>query len=215
MPEPTARAVPSAESPPAARPIPTLRAGRIYLRPAERRDVDDFVRWFADAETTRYLASRAPFSRAMEDRWFDQMLEKQGKRDYHFVICLVDTDEPIGTAGLHDINGVDGHAEFGISIGEKRYWNQGLGTQALHAICDFGFGALRLERIELRVYAPNLRARRSYEKAGFTQEGTLRRAMFAEGDFWDVHVMALLRDEWLAQDRPRSWDELPSQAPTT
>lgn len=215
MAEPTARPVPPAETHPESRPIPTLRAGRIYLRPAERRDLDDFVRWFSDAETTRYLAARAPFSRAMEDRWFDQMLEKQGKRDYHFVICLAESDDAIGTAGLHGINGVDGNAEFGISIGEKRYWNQGLGTDALNAICDFGFGALRLERIELQVYAPNLRAQRSYQKAGFTREGTLRRAMFAEGDFWDIHVMSLLRDEWLAQDRPRSWDELPSQAPTT
>jgi len=41
----------------------------------------------------------------------------------------------------------DGHAEFGIAIGEKSEWNKGHGTDALRAICDFGFGQLRLVRI--------------------------------------------------------------------
>lgn len=207
--------MPPAGDAPALRPVPTLRAPRVYLRPAERDDLERFVRWFADAEVTRYLALRAPFSLAAEERWFDQMLGSQGKRDYHFVICLVEDGTPIGTAGLHGISGMEGNAEFGISIGEKAYWNQGYGTEALHAICDFGFGALRLERIQLQVYAPNRRARRSYEKAGFVHEGTQRHAMFAEGDFWDVDVMSLLRDEWRAQERPKSWDGLPSQATTT
>jgi RimJ/RimL family protein N-acetyltransferase len=214
MTEPTAGPIPAGDDPP-ARLVPTLRAARVYLRPAERDDLERFVRWFADAEVTRYLSLRAPFSLAAEERWFDQMLGSQGKRDYHFVICLVDGDLPIGTAGLHGINGMEGNAEFGISIGEKAYWNRGYGTEALHAICDFGFGALRLERIQLQVFAPNTRARRSYEKAGFVHEGTQRHAMFAEGEFWDVEVMSLLRDEWLAQERPKSWDELPSRAPTT
>lgn len=207
-------ATPAMGEPP-ARPVPTLRAARVYLRPAERSDLELFVRWFADGEITRYLAARAPFSMAMEERWFERMVEGQGKKDFHFVICLVDGDTPIGTAGLHGINWENGNAEFGISIGEKSYWNQGYGTEALDAICDFGFGQLRMERIELRVYAPNARAQRSYQKAGFTHEGTLRQAMFAEGDFWDVHIMGMLRDEWLALDRPKSWDALPSQARPT
>lgn len=185
---------------------PTLRGELIYLRPAERDDLPRFVRWFADGETTRFLMARAPFSLAMEEQWFADMTARQGKTDYHFVICRLTDDEPIGTAGLHDLDLVNGNAEFGISIGEKSEWNQGYGTDALHAICDFGFGELRLWRIELEVYAGNARARRSYEKAGFTLEGTLRQRHFAEGRHADVLIMALLRPEWEAQDRRRSWE---------
>jgi RimJ/RimL family protein N-acetyltransferase len=192
------------------RPLPTIRGEQVYLRPAEREDIDLFVRWFADAETTRFLATRAPFSKAMEEKWFDSMLEQQGKRAYHFVICLLADDRAIGTAGFHHVNQEDGHASFGISIGEKAEWSKGYGTEALRAICDFGFGQLRLERIELDVYEPNLRARRSYEKAGFVTEGTLRHSHFSDGQFHDVVRMSLLREEWAAQPRPRPWDELSS-----
>lgn len=193
--------------PPSARPVPPIRGELVYLRPAERDDIDAFVRWFADEEVTRNLAVRAPFSKAMEEQWFTGMLERQGKDAYHFVICLLADDRPIGTAGFHQVNYEDGHASFGISIGEKGEWSKGYGTDALRAICDFGFGELRLERIELDVYEPNARARRSYEKAGFVTEGTLRHAHYSDGRFQDVVRMALLRGEWEAQPRRKTGGE--------
>ncbi len=193
------------EQPPPAHSLPVLRGERVYLRPAERSDLPTFVRWLNDAEVVRHLALRSPLSMAMEEGWFDQMLAAQGKRQYLFVICLIADGRQIGTTDLRDINQEDGNAAFGIVIGEKAEWNKGYGTDALSAICDFGFGALRLERIELDVYAGNDRAQRSYEKAGFQVEGTLRRAHFSEGEHVDVTRMALLRDEWLALPRRRSW----------
>jgi RimJ/RimL family protein N-acetyltransferase len=186
--------------------VPIIRGERVYLRPAERSDLPTFVRWFADAETGRHLAVRAPFSEAMEEEWFKRVVEGQGEKHYHFVICLVGDGRPIGAADLRDLDLENGAAAFGISIGEKGEWNKGYGTDALRAICDFGFGQLRLERIWLDVYEPNARARRSYEKAGFTLEGTLRHGHFADGEFVDVMRMALLRDEWLALPHRRSWE---------
>lgn len=200
--------------PTSAQPLPMIRGERIYLRPAERSELSTFVRWLTDAEVTDGLGIRAPFSLAMEEKWFEGMVERQGKSDYHFVICLLDGDRPIGTAGLHGLNLEDGHAEFGISIGEKSEWNRGYGTDALNAICDFGFGHLRLERIDLHVYEDNARAIRSYEKAGFRLEGRLRHARFAEGRHSDVLLMALLRDEWLALERPTGWQlTFPDRSP--
>jgi len=178
----------------------------VYLRPTERDDVPTFVRWFNDADVLRNLAMFAPMSDAAEAAWFDRMLAAQGSTDYHFVICLLADDRAIGTIGLHDISWKDGTADFGIAIGEKGEWNKGYGTDALRAISDFGFGALRLERIGLFVYEGNDGARRAYEKAGFVHEGTLRRAHLARGEHHDVHVMSLLRSEWMEQSRRRGWE---------
>jgi RimJ/RimL family protein N-acetyltransferase len=189
---------------PEARPI--IRGQQVYLRPAEREDIPTFVRWFTDAEVTANLAMFAPMSMAGETGWFDRMLAAQGSTDYHFVICLLADDRPIGTAGLHEINFVDGRAEFGIAIGERSEWGRGHGTDATRAICDFGFGALRLERIGLFVYAGNDRARRAYEKAGFVHEGILRRAHFSRDEHHDVHVMGIVREDWQALTHRRSWE---------
>ena len=189
---------------PEARPI--IRGEQVFLRATERDDIPLFLRWFNDADVLRNLAMFAPMSRASEEGWFERMLAAQGKTDYHFVICLLNDERPIGTIGLHAIDFLNGTAEFGIAIGEKSEWNRGHGTDALRAICDFGFGALRLERIGLHVYAGNDAARRAYEKAGFRHEATLRRAHFARGEHLDVHVMSLLRDEWASLPHRRSWE---------
>ncbi|MGQ0607193.1 MAG: GNAT family N-acetyltransferase [Chloroflexota bacterium] len=185
---------------------PIIRGEQVFLRAAEREDLPLFVRWFNDIDVLHNLSMHAPMSHAGEAAWFDRMLAAQGSTDYHFVICLLADAREIGTIGLHGLDFQNGNAEFGIAIGEKSEWDKGHGTDALRAICDFGFGELRLERISLIVYSGNERAQRSYRKAGFTHEGTLRRSHFARGEYHDAHVMSLLRDEWSALPHRRSWE---------
>jgi RimJ/RimL family protein N-acetyltransferase len=93
-----------------------------------------------------------------------------------------------------------------IVITDKALQGRGYGTDALNCVVDIGFGELRLERIYLYVFDYNVRARRSYEKAGFQVEATLRRSRFHRGVHHDVHLMSILRDEWLALGRRRAWD---------
>jgi len=186
--------------------MPILRGEHVYLRPAERTDVPNFVRWLNDAETTSFLNMRAPMSEAMEEKWFEGMVERQGKDHYHYVICLLENDQPIGSLSLFAVDHVNGNAGIGISIGEKSLWGKGYGTDAMNALVDFGFGMLRLERMWLEVYVFNKRARRSYDKSGFVLEGTERHAVFKQGRYLDVELMSILRDEWAALPRKRSWD---------
>ena len=186
--------------------MPIIRGERVYLRAQERSDIPTFVRWFNDSETTSFLSMRAPMSEPMEEAWFNGMVAQQGKGAYHFTICRLDDDRPIGTTGLFDVDTVNGSAGIGITIGEKSLWGIGLGTDAMNALLDFGFGQLRLERMWLEVHDFNARARRSYEKCGFVVEGTQRRANFRRGRYNDVVLMSILRDEWQAQERKRMWD---------
>jgi RimJ/RimL family protein N-acetyltransferase len=186
-------------------PLPQIRGARVYLRAAERADIPTFTRWFNDERVTRFLALDTPFSLVAEEGWFDRLQGVQGKSLYHFVICLRDTGEAIGTLGLHDVDLKHGKATVGIAIGEPGRWSQGLGSDAMRAALDFGFGSLRLDRIELEVYDFNLRARRSYEKVGFVHEGTMRESLYRNGRRHDVHLMSVLRREWLAQPGPHSW----------
>src|SRR5918993_1228272 len=100
---------------PEARPI--IRGELVYLRASERSDLPDFVRWLNDDDVGRHIARYAPLSLADEERWFERMLDAQGKTDYHFVLCLLADGRAIGTVGLHGIDFVNGTAEFGIAIG--------------------------------------------------------------------------------------------------
>jgi [ribosomal protein S5]-alanine N-acetyltransferase len=190
----------------AGRTRPIARGEHVYLRPGERDDIPLFVRWLNDYETSQHLTTRAPLSGPLEERWFEDMVARQGKDSYFFVICLLADQRPIGTAALFALDLVNGNAGFGIFIGERALWGRGYGTDALAAISDFGFGELRLERIWLDVFTDNARAKRSYEKAGFAVEGILRHDYYRSGRYLDVYRMALLRSDWEALRRPKSWE---------
>jgi RimJ/RimL family protein N-acetyltransferase len=177
---------------------PMIAHGAVYLRAGERADIPLLAGWMNDWRTSRTLGSRAPFSLPMEEVWFERMTAEQGQGRYFFVACLLEDDRPIGTLGLFDVDLLDGGAGLGISIGAPGDRGRGLGTDMLHALLGFGFGMLRLERIWLDVYDINPGARRVYERVGFVHEGTLRRAVFREGRYLDVHRMAILADEWRA-----------------
>jgi diamine N-acetyltransferase len=185
---------------------PILRGERILLRPAERADLPTFVTWFGDADVIETLGARAPMSQAAEEAWFEELQAAQGNSRWHFVICLRSTGQAIGTAGLESVQAVNGNAELGIAIGDRGCWDQGLGTETVEVLLDFAFGELRLERVYLYVMHFNERGRHVYERVGFRLEGTLREAFYRHGRRHDVDLMAILRGEWLAQDRPRSWE---------
>lgn len=177
---------------------PMIAQGAVYLRAGEREDIPLFVTWMTDYRNARTLAVPAPISLASEEQWFERMLADQGKGGYFFVGCLLEDDRPVGTIGLFDLDLRDGNAGLGISLGAPEDRGRGLGTDMLRALLGFGFGMLRLERVWLDVYDINPGARRVYERVGFVHEGTLRRAVFREGEFVDVHRMAILAGEWRA-----------------
>jgi RimJ/RimL family protein N-acetyltransferase len=176
-----------------------IRSGRVFLRPFEPEDAEAHHRWSSDADLIRLASLGPPPSLAGARQRVGRWVDEQGKDGHGFVICLEEDDRPIGEASLFHLDHLNGTAELGIFIGEKAEWGKGYGTEAVNALVDYGFGWLRLERIWLEVWTENPRAIRAYEKAGFAREATLRHDRFEDGVFTDGHIMAILRDEWLAR----------------
>ena len=161
--------------------------------------------WYRD-ERVRRLMGDLPISLARRRERYEASVKEDGGDVYRFVIARVDDDTPVGRLDVFDIDRTNGSCAFGVTIGAPDLWGQGLGTDAVNAVVDFCFGELRMERVWLDTDAENRRAQAAYGKAGFVVEGTLRHAWFGDGEYGDLVLMALLRDEWLALDRRRSWD---------
>lgn len=187
------------------RPLRGLRGELVYLRPLEPADADLVSRWYSD-DRVRKLIGDLPASYAARRQRYDAAVRDDGDSVYRFVICGLDDDTPVGRADLFDIDRTNGHCTFGIAIGDPELWGRGLGTDAVNAIVDFAFGELRMERVMLDTDAENLRAQAAYRKAGFVVEGRWRHHWFGDGAFGDAIWMALLRDEWLALPRLKSWE---------
>lgn len=113
-------------------------------------------------ENKEYFFSSGEISCEQQANWYRNYLEKEN--DYVFSVYC--SDIWIGSASLYNIKNDEG--EFGrIVIDGKRVNKNGLGTQAVEAVCRIGFDRLGLKRISLEVLSDNKRAIRAYEKAGF------------------------------------------------
>jgi RimJ/RimL family protein N-acetyltransferase len=171
-----------------SRPNPLLRGEHVYLRTIEPEDAEHVHRWYQHADTARLMGE---FPRSLARRRIDveTAIRESGRDWYSFVI-----------------DKVNGSAGFGMAIGEHRWRGQGLGTDAVTAVLDFCFGQLRLERVWLVTDSVNERAQHVYRKAGLVEEGRLRRAFYQDGIYQDDVRMAILRADWEALPRKRSWD---------
>jgi RimJ/RimL family protein N-acetyltransferase len=86
---------------------------------------------------------------------------------------IADRDTLIGDIEFEQMALYSHEAELRISIGEKSYWNRGLGSQALSEVLDIAQIRLGIRRIYLRVKKDNGRAIRVYEKNGFKKVAKL------------------------------------------
>jgi RimJ/RimL family protein N-acetyltransferase len=165
----------------------------VRLRALRREDAQAIVANVADPEVVRYLDSWAwgPYGR-------EQAEEFIARRDEHTVNWAVEELEGrrcIGVTGLHDIDLRHRHCFWGIHIGPPSIWGRGYGTEACRLATDFAFKHLGMEKVYLRVYEPNRRGLRAYEKAGYRVEGTLPRDHWMEGDLVTTYLMAVYRDD--------------------
>ena len=190
---------------------------RVRFRAVERDDLPTFVKWLNDPEVRQGILIYHPFSQAEEENWYEGMLkhpidehvlgievrlpsERVGMPKLEGETSTQAEEEHwklIGSLAFTNVDWRNRSSEFGIMIGDKAYWNQGYGTEAVHLLVKHGFNTLNLNRIFLHVFENNPRAIRAYEKAGFVHEGKLRQAEFKDGMYIDILVMSILKDEFL------------------
>jgi len=153
------------------------------LRAYRKGDIDAALAFINDPEVKRYLAPGIPYllTREDEEKFFTG--NSAYKDTYSFAIETL--------KGRY--NSV---CEAGIFIGDKSLWGKGYGTDAFGVLVRFAFEQMNLNKVKLRVYDFNQRGVKSYRKLGFVEEGRMRQELFRDGQYHDIILMGLLREEW-------------------
>jgi RimJ/RimL family protein N-acetyltransferase len=97
--------------------------------------------------------------------------------------------------------GIDPHnraAHLGISL-RPAYRGRGFGTDVVRVLCEYGFAVRGLHRLQVDTLTDNAAMIRAATRAGFSREGTLRRAAWVRGEFVDEVILGLLASEWSGQ----------------
>jgi RimJ/RimL family protein N-acetyltransferase len=178
-----------------------LETKRLTLRDFKEGDQDSMRKKINNLKVSRYLlVVPYPYTRKDADWWINHCKEKQKEKprtSYELAITIKPNKKVVGAVGIFKVNSYSGTAEIGYWLAED-FWRQGIMTEAASKIIDFGFNKLRLRKIKLPAFAPNIASNALAKKLGFVYEGTLRKSCKAKatGKIYDENVYGLFKDEW-------------------
>jgi ribosomal-protein-alanine N-acetyltransferase len=178
----------------------TLETKRLILRKYHENDAQAmYTTWASNPNVTRYMRWQPHCSVEETQEIVSEFISHYEKSNYyHWIICLKETDQPIGTIGLFIINEFDELGEFGYCLGED-YWNKGYTTEALNAVFEFAFKKVQFNRIEACHSVNNPASGEVMKKAGMTFEGLARQKYKCSLGFQDANCYAILREDYIKE----------------
>jgi ribosomal-protein-alanine N-acetyltransferase len=164
-----------------------LEGNLVNLRVLEKEDLLLLAEWNNDPEfggecEPLEQSSYAEFEKwynglRPEEKWF--IIEKKGGTKIGQLLC-----SPKGP-----------HYSIGYRILPAER-NKGYCTEAVKIIVDYLFLTQNIVRIESETSPKNTASSRVLEKAGFTNEGLIRKSVFIRGKWQDGVLYSILREEW-------------------
>jgi RimJ/RimL family protein N-acetyltransferase len=175
--------------------LPVLETNRLMLRELAPEDAPALQAWRSAPAQWRYQAIEpAEFSNAAERiaNYLKYRGEGERRRIYDYVARLKSDGSAIGGVSLGRSH--PAIASLGIGVAEA-HCGRGYGTELACAMLAFGFGELRLNRVEADVALENEPCIRVLEKIGMQREGVARECIFAQGRWWTEARYAMLASD--------------------
>ncbi|MDT2782428.1 GNAT family protein [Vagococcus fluvialis] len=170
------------------------------LRELEEKDVNTINEWRNREELISTLGATFRYiNQDVEKEWYQNYLKNRNST----VRCAIvekNEDKILGLISLTGINQFNQSATLHIMVGEKSNQGRGLGTFAIKKMMNHSFYNLNLRRIEFTVLSSHTRAISLYQKCGFKIEGKKEKAVFKNGEFHDMTMMALLKENFRSTD---------------
>lgn len=169
-----------------------LSDGVVRIRVGADADIGRVTELVQDPEITRWTTIPEGQRPSMTREWMIRGSAGMATgTDLALVITPADSDEPIGTIGLHEINRATNRAVAGYVVAAEARGN-GFAARALRLLCGFAFEDMRLSRVEVTIEPDNRPSRATAEAVGFREEGRLRSYMTIAGARRDMVMYGLL-----------------------
>ena len=166
--------------------------GGYRLRPWRAGDEASLAKYANNRKVWRNMRDLFPYPYTVDDAraW---LAKREGQQPEN-VFAIATATEAVGGIGLHPQIDIDRRtAEVGYWLGEP-FWGRGIATRAVRALVGYAFANFDLARLQAHVFEWNPASARVLEKAGFTLEARVKKAVTKDGQTIDMFQYALVRD---------------------
>ncbi len=168
-----------------------IKSKKFILRPFRSTDAESLAKNINNKKIYRYT-SCIPYPYTLKDaRDYLKRIKTQTQKVTKLSLAIVIDNEVVGGVALDKI--IKKHkAEIGYWLAEK-YWGKGIITQAVKLLVSYAFKKLDLKRVYAFVYYSNKASARVLEKAGFKNEGFLRKHGKKDGKLMDLYMFGKVK----------------------
>lgn len=175
---------------------PFLISENIYLSPLTKDDISvEYISWLNDSEVCKANTHATIPNNHSKTLAYVESVEGS-QTEIVFAIRWKENDIHIGNVSLQGINWINRTGEYAVLIGNKKYWNKGVGSESLSLIIQYGLITLNLNRIWSGMFITNKGAMKICEKNEMKKEGVLREAVFKNGKYLDVVIYSILQKDF-------------------
>jgi RimJ/RimL family protein N-acetyltransferase len=156
----------------------------------EKKDLSLFTEWLNNIAV---LGEYNSIKQMSKDEAEKQFLSPTPMEQTVFIVEKKDRTK-IGYI-WHWFDGYFSRMEIGYALIPSER-NKGYGTEAVQIMVDYLFLSKDINRIQAETDVKNIASQRVLEKNGFQREGTLRKASYLRGEWIDIDIYSILREEW-------------------
>lgn len=172
----------------------SIKTERLLLRQFVDNDLDNVFKGLSHPDVIKYYGVNYQTLEATKEQMkFFADLEKYEKGIW-WAVCSLDNKTFFGAGGLNGISKENKKAEIGFWL-LSDFWGQGIMTEAMPAICNYGFNNLGLHRIEGFVETENKNCKNAMAKLDFQYEGSMKECEIKNGKFISIDIYAKLKTE--------------------
>ena len=175
--------------------LPIFETTRLILKEVRLTDADAYQKYFNDYEIISHLAAGVPWPYPADGAINfikSCILPNQGKDRWVWGIFLKSNpEELIGVVDLWR----PGHPENRGFWLARKFWGQGLMSEAVTPITDYAFEHLGFDRLVFANALGNKKSRRVKEKAG-AQMIRVSPAQFVNPEYKEHEIWELTKEQW-------------------
>lgn len=169
----------------------------VGFRPIDAGDLETLRALHNDMETLLQLGTVEMVSSEQQAEWWRNL--SGNRTDGRFSIVDVASGAVIGMLRVQNIDAVNAHCEIGLDI-VPAHRGKGYGTASYRMILEYLFMHYNMHMVFLRVAEFNERARKLYDRLGFTETGRYKEYLYRHGRYWDYILMTMTREQYMRRE---------------
>lgn len=173
-----------------------------HCRQIKSEDLEMIMDWRMRPEITRYMNTDPKLTIEGQKKWLQKI--QQSETEWSWILEVEGV--PAGVVSLSNYDGNKVYTGVYIAVKEKRSLKLTLYLQ--WNLYRYAFEHLHVNKVCEEIFSENKAVNRMMDMCGSKREGVLRSHIYKNGQYYDVVVRGILKEEWDSMKDNLKYDKI-------